>query len=170
MSSSTSRKLPAEVLMHPDVTALIARGRAAGQVDADTVCAASEAATVSPQHLKGLLKLLSKEGITVAVPAEESAVRKKVAAAAPSRTSVKASTSRKAKRPAAEKPASSEVPAKKAPARKAAAQKAPETAATVDTNGVVPAAAVGPDGKKLLPDIPDETFEKDLKEDPTLKE
>ena len=31
-------------------------------------------------------------------------------------------------------------------------------------------AAVGPDGKKLLPDLPDEQFEKDVKVDPTIKE
>src|SRR3546814_14697691 len=28
----------------------------------------------------------------------------------------------------------------------------------------------GPDGKKVLPDIPDEEFEKDVKADPTIKE
>ena len=31
-------------------------------------------------------------------------------------------------------------------------------------------AVVGPDGKKILPDIPDEQFEKDVKADPTIKE
>ena len=32
------------------------------------------------------------------------------------------------------------------------------------------AAAVGPDGKKVLADVPDEQFEKDVKNDPTIKE
>ncbi len=32
------------------------------------------------------------------------------------------------------------------------------------------AEVVGPDGKKMLPDLPDEQFEKDVKMDPTIKE
>jgi RNA polymerase primary sigma factor len=61
-------------------------------------------------------------------------------------------------------PAAKAAPAKKAPAKKGAA--APETAATVTVDGV----EVGPDGKKILPDLPDEQFEKDVKADPTIEE
>ena len=32
------------------------------------------------------------------------------------------------------------------------------------------APVIGPDGKKILPDLPDEQFEKDVKVDPTIKE
>ncbi|MEJ7633469.1 RNA polymerase sigma factor [Aeromicrobium sp.] len=68
--------------------------------------------------------------------------------------------------------------AKKAPAKKAAAAKdAPTTEessipANIDIAKVleVPAVQVDSQGKKILPDIPDEEFEKDLATDPTLKE
>ncbi len=130
MSSSTSRKLPAEVLAHPDVD----------------------------------------------VPDDEELPRKKVAAASGSRTTVKASTAKKpaTKRAPAKKTVAgadeSAPPAKKTTTKKTSAKKAGVSAtADVKTNGSAPV-VVGPDGKKLLPDLPDEQFEKDLKEDPTLKE
>ena len=149
---------------------------------------ASESAAISPQHLKALLRMLSEEGVTVVVSADDSTARKRVAAAASSRSTVKASTKPAAKKPADKKAAAeqkpaakkSEAPAKKAAAKpaakKAAAKKAPTTSATETTpvaveaepNGAEP--RVGPDGKKVLPDLPDEQFEKDLAEDPTLKE
>jgi RNA polymerase primary sigma factor len=132
--------------------------------------------------------MLSEEGVTVVVSADDSTARKRVAAAASSRSTVKASTKPAAKKPADKKAAAeqkpaakkSEAPAKKAAAKpaakKAAAKKAPTTSATETTpvaveaepNGAQP--TVGPDGKKVLPDLPDEQFEKDLAEDPTLKE
>jgi RNA polymerase primary sigma factor len=141
---------------------------------------ASESAAISPQHLKALLRLLSEEGVTVVVSADESTARKQVAAAASNRSTVKASTKPAAKKAPAKKAAAkkAETPAKKAAARpaakKAAASKQADAAgadqaAAVDVNGGEPA-AVGPDGKKVLPDLPDEQFEKDLAEDPTLKE
>jgi RNA polymerase primary sigma factor len=82
-------------------------------------------------------------------------------------------------------------PAKKTPAAKAPTKKAPAKKAAskvaVPEEGSVPAAvdlaealevpavgdkaaAVDAQGKKILPDIPDEEFEKDLATDPTLKE
>ena len=194
MSSSTSRKLPSAVLTHPDVAALLDLGKASGEVTVEAVRDTSDAAAISPQHLKALLKLLSEEGVTVAVSADHSSARKKVVAAAGTRTTVKASARAAKKAPAKKAPAkqasAKKVPAKKAPAKKSAA-KASDTAATakktagkqtaakkaksaetveVQTNGAAPAVVLGPDGKKLLPDLPDEQFEKDLKEDPTLKE
>jgi RNA polymerase primary sigma factor len=177
VSSSTSRKLPAEVLAHPDVVALIELGKRTGQVTADAVRDTSESAAISPQHLKALVKILSQEGVTVAVAADESAARKKVAAASGSRTTVKASAAKKSatkKAPAkktATRASGSAAPAKKTTSKRSSAKKvagAPETV-DVKTNGGAPA-VVGPDGKKLLPDVPDEQFEKDLKEDPSLKE
>ena len=53
--------------------------------------------------------------------------------------------------------------------RGAAKKAAAAPAVGVDTNGTAPV-IVGPDGKKVLPDVPDEQFEKDLATDPTLKE
>ena len=186
MSSSASRKLSAETLGHPDVVALLTLGRAVGEVPAEAVRRSTEAAGITPQQLRSLVKLLSEEGIAVAVPADKSAgepARKRVAAAG-SATAKKVST--------AAAPAAKKAPAKKAPAKKAAAKTAapatPDTAgngpatgevaagreavAAVVVEGTADAApvAVGPDGKKVLPDISDAEFEKDLVEDPTLKE
>ncbi len=167
MSTSTSRKLPAVVLAHPDVVALVDRGRSTGQVTADELRAATDRADISPQHFKALVRFLSEEGVAVHVGPDDSGPRKRVAAAAGSgRTTVKASAKKAAKAPAKKAAAEPEkAPAKKAPAKKAAAKKA--AVADADANG---APAVGPDGKKVLPDLPDEAFEKDLAEDPTLKE
>ena len=98
-------------------------------------------------------------------------------------TSAKKSAAKKA--PAAKKAAPAQAtpaksaakkaaPAKKAPAKKTAAKKAPESGSTVpptiDVADVLetPPPAVDAQGKKVLPDIPDEEFEKDLKTDPTL--
>jgi len=178
--SSTSRKLPAEVLAHPDVVALLDRGKATGRVTTGGVRKIREAAAISPQHLKTLLELLSEEGVIVAVSADEPAARKKVVAASGNRTTVKATTAKKAPakrapaKKAAAKVAGSSTPTKRAGNKKPAAKKAAKTATTktveFETNGGAPAVVLGPDGKKLLPDLPDEQFEKDLKEDPTLKE
>ena len=181
MSSSTSRKVPADVLAHPDIVALVALGRQTGNVSADALRTASAAAATSPQHLKALLRHLSEEGISVVVSAEDANAPKKVAAAASAaRTTVKASAKKAA--PAKKAPAKKAAPAtpaaedeapakkaaaKKAPAKKAAAKKAAEGDAAA--NGAA-ALVVGPDGKKVLPDVPDEQFEKDVATDPTLKE
>jgi RNA polymerase primary sigma factor len=62
-------------------------------------------------------------------------------------------------------PRKTAAPAKKAPA-KAAAAKGAKTAEEIQTQ----VAAVGPDGKKLLADVPDEQFEKDVKADPSIEE
>ncbi|HSJ19484.1 MAG TPA: RNA polymerase sigma factor [Nocardioidaceae bacterium] len=115
--------------------------------------------------------------------ASESTSRK-VAAAASGRSTVKASTAKKAaakkapakttKKAAAKKepeePATAAKKAtKKAPAKKSAA-KSKKTEETVEVEVAVAAPVIGPDGKKVLPDVPDEQFEKDLAQDPTLKE
>jgi RNA polymerase primary sigma factor len=125
VSSSSSRKLPADVLAHPDVVSLVDHGRSTGEVTAVAVREASESAAISPQHLKALLRMLSEEGVTVVVSADESTARKQVAAAASNRSTVKASTKPAAKKAPAKKAAAKKAPAKKAPAKKAAAKKAP---------------------------------------------
>ncbi len=178
MSTSTSRKLPADILAHPEVVALLERGKAEGQVSSDAVRDTSEAAEISGKHLKALLRFLSDEGVTVVLSAAESTSRR-VAAASSGRSTVKASTAKKAaaKKTTAKKAAAASEPAKpaakkaaKAPAKKAATKSSAKKTDEVEVE--VPAAApvVGPDGKKVLPDVPDEVFEKDLAEDPTLKE
>ncbi|WP_313404600.1 RNA polymerase sigma factor [Aeromicrobium sp.] len=92
-----------------------------------------------------------------------------------------AANTKQAPATATKKAPAKKAAAKKAPAKKAAAKKAPAKKAAakevvltdqVDLADVLetPVPVVGPDGKKVLPDIADEVFEKDLKEDPTLKE
>ncbi|WP_257029965.1 RNA polymerase sigma factor [Nocardioides cavernae] len=89
-------------------------------------------------------------------------------------TSKRAATSSAAKKAPAKKTAAkktaaapTEAPAKKTAAKKSAAKKAAEPAVDL---GEVAAPAVGPDGKKVLPDIPDDQFEKDVVADPSIKE
>jgi RNA polymerase primary sigma factor len=179
VSSSTSRKLPAEALAHPDVVALIRLGKAVGEVSAEAVRQTTEAAGISPQHLRALLTMLSAEGVSVSVPASDTG-RKRVAAAT---STAKKVTSASAKKTAAKKTAAKKAPAGKAdaaadggepaPAKRAASRKTAAKKATEPAAGEPAEAApvvLGPDGKKVLPDIPDEVFEKDLSEDPTLKE
>ncbi len=144
--SSNARKIPAEVLSHPAVAALIERAQPTGTLTPDEVRQASEDAAVEPRHLKSLLQHLSGLGISVHVPAT-------TGRAAAATTTRKTTTAKAAK-----------APAKKAAAKKAAAtpQPAGEEAAA--------APAVGPDGKKVLPDLPDEQFEKDVAADPSIEE
>ena len=100
MSSSTSRKVPADVLSHPDIVALVEQGRLTGQVTADALRSATSAAATSPQHLKAVLRHLSEEGVSVVVSVEDAKASrspKLVAAAASSaRTTVKASAKKAA--------------------------------------------------------------------------
>jgi RNA polymerase primary sigma factor len=163
VSSSASRKASVDVLNHPDIVALVDEGRQAGHVTAEALRAATSGAATSPQHLKTVLRHLSEEGVAVVVSAEDAKPSKKVAAAASSpRTTVKAS----AKKAAAKKAPAKTAAPKNAPAKTAAAAPADTTEASA------PAApgTIGPDGKKVLPDLSDEQFEKDLATDPTLKE
>ena len=175
--SSNARKVPAEVLAHPAVATLIALGAPEGTVSPEEVRRASDDAGVEPRHLKGLLAHLSGLGISVAMP-PPSATAPKVAAA----TTAKRTTTAAAKKAAsaagsaaeATEAAAKSAPAKKAAAKKAAPAKTTAAAKKAAASAAVPAAdaiaAVGPDGKKVLPDIPDDQFEKDVKTDPTIVE
>jgi RNA polymerase primary sigma factor len=148
VSSNARKMLPADVLTHPAVAALIERGTPTGTLTPEEVRRASEDAAVEPRHLKALLGHLSSLGISVHLPV---ATTRAVAA-----TSTRKTTTAKA----------TKAPAKKAPAKKAAAPA--EGDAVVEV--VVAEAVIGPDGKKVLPDLPDEQFEKDVKVDPTIEE
>jgi RNA polymerase primary sigma factor len=188
--ASNARRIPAEVLSHPAVAGLIEKAGPGGRVTPDDVRRASDEAAVEPRHLKALLAHLSSLDITVAVPAATG-----VSAATASK---KAATKTAKKTPAKKAAASKSAPAKKAPAKKAVAKdtakkapvkaapakktasKAPAKKAPAKKDGPAPVEAVeqvaletpvtGPDGKKVLPDISDEQFEKDLKADPTIVE
>ncbi len=60
--SSNARKIPAEVLSHPAVLALIDEAAPTGSFSPDQVRRASDAAGVEPRHLKSLLSHLSGLG------------------------------------------------------------------------------------------------------------
>jgi RNA polymerase primary sigma factor len=119
--------------------------------------------------------------------AAKNAVAKKAAPAKKAATAKKPAPAKKA--PAAKKsaPAKKSSAKKAAPSKKAAAAKKvaakeskPDVAAAVAAVDIAEVLEVPPadddavlvdaQGKKVLPDIPDEEFEKDLKNDPTLKE
>ncbi|WP_444544189.1 RNA polymerase sigma factor [Nocardioides albus] len=180
--------MPAEVLAHPAVKALIDQAKPTGRVSPDQVRQASEDAAVEPRHLKALLGHLSTLGISVDLG---TAVTGRAAAAT---TSTRKTTTAKAPaKKAAAKKAEAEKPAKKAAAKKADAPEPKKTTeidedgeeiiledVEVDVDDIVvedsdteaetPVVPIGPDGKKVLPDIPDEQFEKDVAADPTIKE
>jgi len=161
--TSNARKIPAEVLEHPAVVTLIERGAPTGRVTPEEVRQASEDAAVEPRHLKSLLAHLSELGISVDIaPAAARAV-----AATSTRKTTTASTAKKtAAKSAAKAPAKKAAAKKAAPAAKKATAKKATKSAAATTDG---APAVGPDGKKVLPDLPDEQFEKDVAADPTIK-
>jgi RNA polymerase primary sigma factor len=194
VSSNPRKPVPAEVLSHPAVVALIEGGAPSGTVTPDAVRQASEDASIEPRHLKGLMSHLSGLGISVDLPpttsralaaesgrrtTTSSAGRKpaaKKAAAKTTKTAAKSSTPKRTTAAASTKKTatkstskSASKPAAKAPAKKAAAKKTTAQATTAAAEETV-AAAIGPDGKKILPDIPDEQFEKDVKVDPTIEE
>ena len=182
MSPNARKLLPAEVLAHPSIVTLIERGTPIGSVAPEDVRQASDDAAVEPRHLKALMVHLGSLGITVNVDA---ASTRAVAATASTRktttAAAKKAPAKKAVTPPAEvvdaaepvkKAPAKKAPAKKAPAKRAAAKKtaAAATVAPVDVAADLDPGAVGADGKKLLPDIADEEFEKDVKVDPTIKE
>ncbi|MCD4534856.1 RNA polymerase sigma factor [Nocardioides sp. cx-169] len=156
--SSSARKIPADVLSHPAVEALIQQAAPTASVTPEQVRQASEAAAVEPRHLKALLAHLSSEGISVAMPAGGARV---AAAGSPRKTTTATAPAKKAP---AKKKAAAEQPAETT-AKKGAATDAAQTAPTAE-----PIVVVDADGKKILPDIPDEEFEKDVKADPTIVE
>jgi RNA polymerase primary sigma factor len=168
------------VLSHPSITALVASGTPTGTVSPEDVRRASDEAGVEPRHLKALLVHLGGVGISVQVDASSlRAVAATSKRAATSATAKKAPAKAAAKKSAAtdqdageapeKKPAAKKAAAKKAPAKKAAAGAADTSTGVVDLGAVV-APVIGPDGKKILPDIPDAEFEKDVAKDPTIKE
>ncbi len=227
MASSTSRKLSAEALAHPDVVALVNLGKAVGEVSAEAVRQTTEAAGIPPEQLRALIRLLTEQGVAVSVPATDAAGSRVAAATSTAKKVTTASATSNSKAPAKKAPAK-KTPAKRAAAAKAAnnadgatdpdptgaetaaeaeeappatkppakrARKAPakrtaKTAKTAKTaagssadssraetetaspeaGAAAGAPMLGPDGKKILPDIPDAEFEKDLAQDPTLKE
>ena len=117
---------------------------------------AKKAASTAKTAKKAPAKKASPAAAKKAAPAAKKAPAKKVAAKAPA-----------AKAPAKKAaPAAKKAPAKKAPAKKAA----PKVELAASAEELQKQAPIGPDGKKVLADVPDEQFEKDVKADPTIVE
>ncbi|NPC44331.1 RNA polymerase sigma factor [Nocardioides sp. zg-1230] len=172
VSSHARKLLPAEVLTHPSIAALVAGATPTGTVSPEDVRRASDEAGVEPRHLKALLVHLGGLGISVQIDAAGmravAATSKRAAtSSAAKKAPAKKAPAKKAAAPAASKAA---APAKKAAAKKAATSAVTPAADEVVDLGAVEAPVVGPDGKKVLPDIPDAEFEKDVAKDPTIKE
>ena len=174
--SSNARKIPAEVLSHPAVVSLIDRARPSGRVTPEEVRQATEQAAVEPRHLKALLGHLSTLGISVDLGAP---IAK--AAAATSATK-KTTTAKTAAKKAPAKAADAAPATKDAPASDDDTDEPDledvdlddleieDDAESVDDDADDATTTVGPDGKKVLPDISDEQFEKDVASDPTIAE
>jgi RNA polymerase primary sigma factor len=176
---------------HPRIQQLLGAGRVHGHVSIADVRDAACAAGLEPGGQHALAPLLEREGISVVDASDVAPRRRHVAAAARSRATVTADTATTKKSPA-KAPAKTTAPAaesvengaapaptrsrpKKATARKAAKKAAvPGTTRTIGPDGKeYVEITVGADpagGKKVLEDIDDTVFEKDLVEDPTLKE
>jgi RNA polymerase primary sigma factor len=169
--ASNARKIPAAVLAHPAVVGLIEKAGPGGSVSPDEVRRVSDEAAVEPRHLKALLAHLSSLDISVAMPVTE---RTSAATTAKKKATAKAAKKSSAERAApAKKTSAKEAPAKKATSAKSTAKKAApakKTAEAASEAAVAGAPVIGPDGKKILPDLPDEQFEKDVKADPTIEE
>ncbi|RYH00807.1 MAG: RNA polymerase sigma factor, partial [Alphaproteobacteria bacterium] len=104
----------------------------------------------------------AKKSAATAKKAPAKSTAEKTASATPAKKAPAKKAPAKKAAPAAKKAPAKKAPAKKATAKKAAALTAEEIQAQTT--------AVGPDGKKVLADVPDEQFEKDVKNDPTIED
>ncbi|MFF4416958.1 RNA polymerase sigma factor [Streptosporangium sp. NPDC001559] len=141
--ASSTRSKPSE-LNEPVIQQLMERGRSQGFLESEDVRKAVEEADIPMAQVAGILRSLSKEGITVRLTAEDSAAPKK------SRTSTKRRT-----------------PAAPAPVKKtktaAAAKEQPETVTAVVSGSepapvakkpAPPARKIAPSAKKPVPTPP----------------
>ena len=112
-------------------------------------------------------KAPAKKATAKKAPAKKAAAKKAAAKPAPKKTTAARTDTKTTTKKAPAKPAAEKAAAKKAPAKKGTAKGAEAEASTAEQ---VTEVVIGPDGKKVLPDISDEQFEKDLASDPTIKE
>ena len=128
--------------------------------------AASKTTKKSTQVKKTSEKDVAKKPASKApakkAPAKKAAAKKAPAKAVEEKPAAKKAPAKKETSPV-KKAAVKKTAAKKAPAKKSA-KASDATEAVVETEVVVDA-----QGKKVLPDLPDSEFEKDLANDPTLK-
>ncbi len=188
MSPTPSRKPAERLLDHPQIDELPSSGRARGK---DTAAARTRSTvTATAGVTKSAKKPAARKASTkrATKPSTAQAAKKSAASKAAKKPARERSNARK---PAAKQPDTlgaakdrSGRPATNS-ARKTVARKTAPSAGTSSSGAaasddasapelvevVVSAAALGgPDGLKVLPDVDDAVFEKDLAEDPTLRE
>nr|WP_243395467.1 RNA polymerase sigma factor [Nocardioides currus] len=126
-------------------------------------------------HLSGLGITVNVDAASTRAAAASSGARKTTTAAAKKAPAKKAVAKKAAPAAAATKTTATTTAtkstAKATTAKKTTAQATTAKATdTVDVAEDLAAATIGPDGTKILPDVPDEQFEKDVKSDPTIKD
>jgi RNA polymerase primary sigma factor len=184
--SSNARKVPAQVSR--SVAAATPRKTTTAKTPTSRASKVTKAATSTKSGTKTAstgkaTKSSAKPGTQSATKSAAKSTSKSTKSSSNGTTTTKTAAAKKA--PAKAAPAKA-APAKKAPASTAAAKKAPAKAAAKSaqpadakkaTSGpvlleeaTVLEPVIGPDGKKVLPDVPDEQFEKDVVADPTIEE
>jgi RNA polymerase primary sigma factor len=187
VSPRASWQLPTNLLSDPPLRELLRRGRSQGTVTVSAVEAAVRDAGLDSRHRTALLELLASEGVRIDGRSGDAGETVRVAAAtrggvkarAAKKAAEKKSAAKKADKkatPAKKKPASTKSAAAKKPAAKKSTKKSASKRASSKAKGDFVEIEVGgqlrkdANGKTILPDIDDSVFEKDLAEDPTLKE
>ncbi|MGH3475807.1 MAG: sigma-70 factor domain-containing protein, partial [Nocardioidaceae bacterium] len=181
MSPRTSWQLPEILLSDPTFRGLLRSGRSHGSVSVEAIETAVHSAGLDAAGRTALLELLASEGIRIDGTAPDGVTSVLVAAATSSSVKARAAKKASAKKAAAKKAADKSD--KKKSRAKSAAKKTTKKAAA--KRGGRKGAKAGSEyveievggqlrkdsnGKTILPDIDDAVFEKDLAEDPTLKE
>ncbi len=151
------------------------------QVSAAAASRASKTSTKSTAAKKSPAKAAAKKtAAKKAAPAttkaaKKSPVAKSAAAKAPAKapaakTTSKAAPAKEAPAKAAPAKAGAAKAAKKTPAKKTAPKSSAKAGATPTVEIPANAILVDEKGNKILPDVPDEQFEEDVKADPSIKE
>ncbi|MEU0482002.1 RNA polymerase sigma factor [Streptosporangium sp. NPDC006013] len=149
--ASSTRSKPSE-LNEPVIQQLMERGRSQGFLESEDVRKAVEEADIPMAQVAGILRSLSKEGITVRLTAEDSAGPKKSRTPAKRRTAPAAPAAvKKTKTAAAAKEQPETVTAVVGGSEPAAAAKKPAPAAK---RPAAPAKKVAPAAKKPVPAPP----------------
>ena len=159
-TKSTAKKAPAKKTAAKKAPAKKAETATAKKAAAKKAPATSTAKKAETTAKKAAAKASTTKSTAKSTAKKATPTAKKTAAKS---TTAKTTATKAA--PAEKKPA-----AKKATTKKSAATPAAAKAAETETVEVPAAPVIGPDGKKVLPDIPDEQFEKDVAADPTIKE
>jgi RNA polymerase primary sigma factor len=171
VSPRASWQLPTKLLSDPPLRELLRDGRSNGSVTVDAIDDSVRRAGLSSRDRAALLELLASEGVRIDGAASQSAVDVRVAAATATRGGVKATKSAD-KKPVTKKAAKKKPAGKKPAAKKASKKTAKRSGGKSEEYIEVEVGGLRKDanGKTILPDIDDAVFEKDLAEDPTLKE